>query len=75
MDQYARCMEGTRGHGFGGAKMDLAVPNFVQLWSTGISQGYLVVVVDIVQYLCTGSSPSLVVLLWRQDYGSAGGLW
>lgn len=55
--------------------MDLAVPNFVQRWSTGISQGYLVVVVDIVQSLCTGSSPSLVVLLWRQDYGSAGGLW
>ena len=73
MDQYARCMEGTWGHGFGGAKMDLAVPNFVQLWSTGISQDYLVVVADMVQYLCTGSSPNLVVLLWRQDFGSAGG--
>ena len=73
MDQYARCMEGTWGHGFGGAKMDLAVPNFVQLWSTGISQDYLVVVADMVQYLCTGSSPNLVVLLWWQDFGSAGG--
>ena len=73
MDQYARCMEGTWGHGFGGAKIDLAVPNFVQLWSTGISQDYLVVVADMVQYLCTGSSPNLVVLLWWQDFGSAGG--
>ena len=66
-------MEGTSGHGFGGPKMYLAVPNFVQLWSTGISQDYLVVVADMVQYLCTGSSPNLVVLLWRQDFGSAGG--
>ena len=66
-------MEGTSGHGFGGPKMYLAVPNFVQLWSTGISQGYLVVVADMVQNLCIGSSPNLVVLLWRQDFGSAGG--
>lgn len=63
MDQSARSTEGTKGHGFG-------LPNLVQPWGSGMKQG--LVVDDMVQ-LWAGSSPNLVVVLWRLDhYGRPG---
>lgn len=58
MDQSARSTEGTKGHGFG-------LPNLVQPLGSGMKQG--LVVDDMVQ-LWAGSSPNLVVVLWRLDH-------